>query len=81
MATMNISVPDPMKDWVQTQIETGAYANTSDYIRDLIRKDQEYRTKIALLQQAINEGLESGLSTKSFDEIIQVARQAVKTPE
>jgi antitoxin ParD1/3/4 len=81
MATMNISVPDPMKDWVQTQIETGAYANTSDYIRDLIRKDQEYRTKIALLQQAINEGLESGLSTKSFDEIIQAARQAVKTPE
>jgi antitoxin ParD1/3/4 len=81
MATMNISVPDPMKDWVQTQIETGAYANTSDYIRDLIRKDQEYRTKIAVLQQAINEGLESGLSTKSFDEIIQAARQAVKTPE
>lgn len=45
MATMNISIPDPMKDWVQAQVETGAYANSSDYIRDLIRKDQENRNK------------------------------------
>jgi hypothetical protein len=40
MATMNISVPDPMKDWVQSQVDTGAYSNTSDYVRDLIREDQ-----------------------------------------
>jgi len=44
MATMNISVPDPMKDWVQSQ-------------------------------KAITEGLESGISNKSFDEIINEARQ------
>ena len=78
MATMNISVPDPMKDWVQAQVETGAYANTSDYVRDLIRKDQENRTKIAALQKAITEGLESGISDKSFDEIIHAARQGLK---
>ena len=29
MATMNISVPDPMKEWVQSQVNTGSYANTS----------------------------------------------------
>jgi antitoxin ParD1/3/4 len=81
MATMNISVPDPMKDWVQAQVETGAYANTSDYVRDLIRKDQENRAKLAALQKAIAEGLESGLSDKSFDEIIQAARQKLKAPE
>ena len=46
MATMNISVPDPMKDWVQSQVNTGTYANTSDYVRDLIRQDQEYRSKL-----------------------------------
>jgi len=81
MATMNISVPDPMKDWVLAQVETGTYANTSDYVRDLIRKDQEQRTKIAALQKAITEGLESGISDKSFDEIIQSARQKMKAPE
>ena len=78
MATMNISVPDPMKDWVLAQVETGVYANTSDYVRDLIRKDQEQRTKIAALQKAITEGLESGISDKSFDQIIQSARQKMK---
>lgn len=40
MATMNISLPDAMRDWVQAQCDTGLYANYSDYIRDLIRKDQ-----------------------------------------
>lgn len=78
MATMNISVPDPMKDWVQSQVNTGAYANTSDYIRDLIRQDQEQRKKIQALQAAITQGLESGISEKSFDEIIQLARESLK---
>jgi antitoxin ParD1/3/4 len=41
MATMSISIPDPMKDWVQFQVETGTYANSSDYVRDLIRQDQK----------------------------------------
>jgi antitoxin ParD1/3/4 len=78
MATMNISVPDPMKDWVQSQVKTGVYANTSDYVRDLIRKDQENRTKVIALQKAITEGLESGISDKSFDEIINTARKGLK---
>jgi antitoxin ParD1/3/4 len=78
MATMNISIPDPMKDWVQSQVETGVYANSSDYVRDLIRKDQANRNKLHILQKAITEGLESGPSDKSFDEIISVAKQALQ---
>jgi antitoxin ParD1/3/4 len=74
MATMNISIPDPMKDWVQAQVETGVYANSSDYVRDLIRKDQENRNKLHILQKAISEGLKSGASAKSFDEIINAAK-------
>jgi antitoxin ParD1/3/4 len=41
MATMNVSVPDPMRDFVQARIDSGRYASVSDYVRDLIRKDQE----------------------------------------
>lgn len=78
MATMNISVPDAMKDWVQLLVHVGSYANTSDYIRDLIRHDQERRDKIVALQTAITEGLESGTSNLSFDDIIQQARQEMK---
>ena len=78
MATMNISVPDPMKDWVQSQVNTGAYANTSDYVRDLIRQDQENRSKLIALQNAITAGIESGVSIKSFDQIINQARKELK---
>ena len=60
MATMNVSVPGPMKDWVQAQIEGGKYASLSDYVRDLIRKDQQQRDKLAALQAAIALGMESG---------------------
>jgi len=80
MATMNMSVPDPMKDWVQAQVETGSYANTRDYVRDLIRKDQEHRNQIVILQKAITEGLGSS-SGKSVDEIIHVARQSLKASD
>ncbi|HEY5072606.1 MAG TPA: type II toxin-antitoxin system ParD family antitoxin [Caulobacteraceae bacterium] len=40
MASMNISLPDLMRDWIRSRIETGRYANVSDYVRDLIRRDQ-----------------------------------------
>ena len=63
---MNISLPDPMRDWVQTQIQAGKYSSSSDYVRDLIRQDQERRDKIAALQRAITEGLESGVA-EDFD--------------
>ena len=60
MATMNISIPDQMREWVEDQISTGLYANNSDYVRDLIRRDQIRNGKLQTLQQAVTAGLESG---------------------
>ncbi len=40
MASINISLPDPMRDYVQERIERGQYASASDYFRDLIARDQ-----------------------------------------
>lgn len=60
MGTMNISLPDPMKAWVEEQAKTGRYANSSDYVRDLIRRDHARREAIAELQSAIDTGLASG---------------------
>lgn len=60
MATMNISLPDKMRDWVESQIDSGLYSNNSDYVRDLIRKDQQRNQKIQAMQQAIDKGLSSG---------------------
>ncbi|MGF6862450.1 antitoxin ParD1/3/4 [Rhodobacteraceae bacterium MBR-64] len=60
MGTMNISLPDPMKNWVEEQAKTGRYANSSDYVRDLIRRDRARREAIAEIQAAVDAGLASG---------------------
>jgi antitoxin ParD1/3/4 len=44
MATLNISLPDPMCEWIDAQVRGGEYANASDYIRGLIRHDQRQRS-------------------------------------
>jgi antitoxin ParD1/3/4 len=74
MATMNVSLPDPMKDWVEAQARTGRYSNASDYVRDLIRRDQERAAKQEELQKLITEGIDSGISTRSMKEILKTAR-------
>ena len=79
MATMNVSLPDPMKEWVEAQSRTGRYSNASDYVRDLIRRDQERSGKIAHMQKLIDEGLASGISDKGMDEIFDDARTRVET--
>ena len=75
MATMNVSLPDAMKDWVEGRAETGRYSNASDYVRDLIRRDQERVEKLAALQRLIEEGEESGVSPLSAEEIRAKARK------
>jgi antitoxin ParD1/3/4 len=60
MGTMNISLPDPMKSWVEDQTKSGRYANSSDYVRDLIRRDRARLEAIAELQAAVDAGLAGG---------------------
>ena len=77
MATMNISLPDPMRDWIESQVAEGRHANISDYMRDLVRKAQERQEAIAEFDEAIEEGFASGISEKSFDEVIDEARARI----
>ena len=75
MATMNISLPDAMKDWVEAQVQSGKYGNSSDYVRDLLRRDQEHRLKVTELQRLVQEGIDSGISPLTADEILAEARR------
>lgn len=77
MATMNVSLPTPMKEWVEAQAETGRYANASDYVRDLIRRDQERAGKIAAMQRYVDDGLKSGIGVRSKDALfLEAVRRA-----
>jgi antitoxin ParD1/3/4 len=60
MATMNISLPEQMKAWAERQADDGRFANVSDYMRDLIRRDQDRRQAISEIQALVDEGLASG---------------------
>ena len=73
MATMNVSLPDPMKAWVEAQAQTGRYSNASDYVRDLIRRDQEQADRVAALQRYLDEAEASGISPRSVKEIVAEA--------
>ena len=58
MATMNISLPDQMREWVELQLDTGKYASSSDYVRDLIRQHQEQLEKLEALRLRLSVGAE-----------------------
>jgi antitoxin ParD1/3/4 len=78
MATMNVSLPDKMKAWVEEQAKSGKYANSSDYIRDLIRTDEARRRMWAEIQIEVDKGIASGVSKRSWDEIMEMARARAK---
>ena len=58
-ATMNISLPETLKEYVKERVREGSYSNPSDYIRALIRTDQE-RAAERRLEALLLEGLASG---------------------
>jgi antitoxin ParD1/3/4 len=62
MTTMNISVPDEMKAFVEAQMSEEGYASASEYLRALIREAQKRRAKRDL-EAKLREGLESGPAT------------------
>lgn len=77
MATMNISLPDEMKSWVEAQADAGGrYGNASDLMRDLIRKEQDRLEALKELQVLVDDALASGITDQTFDEIIADATAA-----
>ena len=68
MATIRktITLTDAQDDWVKAQVVSGNYTNDSEYLRDLIRREQE---KAGALKAAIDEGLASGPCDRSLNDI------------
>jgi antitoxin ParD1/3/4 len=74
MAQMNVSLPDQLKGWAESRVAEGRYSSTSDYVRDLVRRDQEAEEKRRALQAAIDEGLASPIVDSSIEDIIARGR-------
>jgi antitoxin ParD1/3/4 len=80
MATMTVSLPEPMKAWIEEQVKKGDYASVSDYVRNAVRRDRErlepnYPLTLEELRDMIAEGDRSGVSTKTIEEIFEDAQR------
>ena len=75
MASMNVSLPEPMREWVQERIDSGSYASVGDYVRDLIRKDQAAAHQRTALVDALIDGERSGISARKVPDILTAIRR------
>ena len=80
MATMTVSLPEQMKEWIEGLARTGEYSTTSDYVRDLVRRDKERRGQeltLDELRQIVADAKVSGTSSRSVEDIYQEAQKIV----
>lgn len=62
MHRKTITLTEQQNNWVKGQIESGHFGNDSEYIRHLIRRDQQAQERLATLRQALLQGESSGKS-------------------
>lgn len=67
MATMNVSLPDGLKDFVEAQVDERGYGTSSEFVRDLIRREQERTQLRALLVDGMGSGPGSEMDETYFD--------------
>lgn len=75
---MNVSIPEKLKGWAEQRVAEGRYSSTSDYIRDLVRRDQEQEEQRRRLLAAIDEGLASGVSERNPFDYIEELRAGLR---
>jgi len=78
-AVYRSTLPESLRDYIDTRVRSGEYGNTSEYLRDLIRRDQ-HEQAARRLRELITEGLESGpavpLTTRRIAELREQALTA-----
>jgi antitoxin ParD1/3/4 len=72
MASLNISLPEPLRDWIEARVKGGRYGNASEYLRELIRRDQERQAQErleGLLLEGVKSGATSPLTKRDWTEL------------
>ena len=70
MPQLNVSLPDGLKAWTDARVSEGRFSSPSDYVRDLIRRDQDAAAELQWLQGEIDKGLASAIDPRSHSQII-----------
>lgn len=76
MSTMNVSLPDELKAYVDDQVGEGGYGSTSEYLRDLIRRDKNRQQ----LRRALLDGAASAPGPIADSSYFETLRGRIRTP-
>ena len=76
MSTMNISLPEALKSFVDQQVTSRAYSSSSEYVRELIRKDQDRQRLRGLLLEGAASPLSATADTDYFGQLRDSVREA-----
>lgn len=77
MATMTISLPDQLREFVETEVSTGGYGSASELIREMVRERQKQKAQ-ERLETLLLEGLESGEPIRVTDQYLRRRRQELQ---
>jgi antitoxin ParD1/3/4 len=79
---MNISLPAPLKGWVEEQVAERGYSTASEFVRDVLRREQEQSLRAAIdarLIQAIESGESTPMTAKDWQRIRSDGRKRVRS--
>jgi antitoxin ParD1/3/4 len=68
MTEISVALPTTLSSWIDQQIAYGRFVDAADYVRDLVRRDQEQTWR---LRDLIEEGLASGVIDEEPELIIE----------
>lgn len=72
--TMSFALPEALRSYIDERVRSGEYGNTSEYLRELIRRDQQTMAE-RRLRELIADGLASGEARPATDDVIDELRQ------
>ena len=72
MSQLNVSIPPALKSWIDHRVSEGRYSSASDYVRDLVRRDQESEPDdVEWVKAMLAEGMASGVIEKDAREVLR----------
>lgn len=78
MTKVMLSLPDSLSEWAKEQAANNNFDDVSGYLESLLNEERERKEAIEEFDRLVQEGIDSGISERTMDEILADARQQAK---
>jgi antitoxin ParD1/3/4 len=79
MTKVLLSLPDPLGEWAEKEAVNNNFDSVGDYLESLLQQERERQEALAEFDRLIQEGEDSGVSDRTFDEILAEARKEAES--